>query len=226
MQPTIGWGKTFLVASHEGMDTCIFRSSKTDTSLTLHCLTTTPCMSMHSVTLGQVLYCGICESRHHITYIRANVCVLSLPSLLLHGVMFYHRPCVGCFFWCCQNIPFSYTPCQKSHCVCFLCTIGITVKCDKYQNASSFLRGCITAERKEGQSVILRFSPVQIRARCKPFFSLLEGVFLSLTFSYGGTYCLSQPDNTSDTSNVFVSILHQSSQHCKPSFLSKYFSPS
>lgn len=78
------------------MDTCVFRSSKADTALTLHCLATTPCMSRHDVTLGQAVYCGICGSRHHVTLHQGKpVCVLSLPSLLIDEVMFCHKAMCG-----------------------------------------------------------------------------------------------------------------------------------
>lgn len=155
---------------------------------------------------------------------RKPVCAHSLPSLLLHQVvMLCHKPCAGLLIWCCQNIPFSYIEPQRSHSAYFLCTIAITVKCDKYQNASPFLRGCITEERKEGQS--WGFHQCKWGQGATPF-SLLEGVFLSLTFLYGCTYYLSQPDNTSVSFDLFVSILHQSSQNCKTSFLNKYFLPS
>lgn len=120
--------------------------------------------------------------------------------------------------WYCQNIPFSDIPPQRSHCACFLCITAITVKCDKYQNASSFLRGCIRSVSD------LEVFTCANEGKVQPFFSLLEGVFLPLTFPYGGMCCFSQPDNAAVTFNLFVSVLHQSSQHCKPSFFSKYFS--
>lgn len=58
---------------------------------------------------------------------------------------------------CCQNIPFSYIPLQRSHCMCFIFNMAITVQWNNYQNASSCLREWTMKEGKEGRWVIFSF---------------------------------------------------------------------
>lgn len=91
---------------------------------------------------------------------------------------------------CCQNIPFSYIPVQRSHSMCFLCTMAITVKCDNYQNASACLRGWMMKEGK-GQWMIFSFHQCKWGQGTTLF--LLEGIFLSLGDSPAWRWVLPQP---------------------------------